>query len=266
MMYKMFADESEWDIFQNVIQFDEEVYSKSKVERELFKKITKSNWIDNTGARPDFLSDEIMIEMFEIDDIVTTKKGKNNPQRKSDARALREVQEWIANFSEGTFHENLMITARGDTRYNPESDSFTPDNSVDHHNYQAYLNNFKRICQKHLNSVEAYRENYSDKKLGFLIVDESTFYVTEKQTQSKRILLRDAFWNYPIFDKNFMRLFIKSKVDFIIWAFNNKYFYTEQDPHGLSTPLPKVVILTKDNFYDKYSKYFEVEYMISLEE
>lgn len=48
---------------------------------------------DNIDKRPDFISDYIMIEMFEMDDILI--KKENNPQRKADARALRDVTDFI---------------------------------------------------------------------------------------------------------------------------------------------------------------------------
>nr|WP_216691539.1 hypothetical protein [Enterococcus innesii] len=75
-MFKLFNDESEWEIFQNVINSSGILYAKSKSDKELLTKIRSMSWEDNTNNRPDFISDEIMIEMFEIDDIVTTKKGK----------------------------------------------------------------------------------------------------------------------------------------------------------------------------------------------
>lgn len=265
-MFKIFSNDSEWDIFQSVIHNGEVVYTKSKKERELIIEISQSNWTDNTNMRPDFISDNIMIEMFEVDDIVIRKKGKDNPQRKADARALRTVENFIKQFPKGTFSDDLKIVARGDTRYNPQDESFTPDDSISHHNYDAYINNFQRICQKHLDSVEAYKKNYPNKRLGFLIVDDSTFYVNKKQLQSNQISSKKAFFTYPFFDKNFMNLFIKSKVDFVIWAFNNKFFYTKENPHGFPPIFPPAVLITQDNYYTKHSKYFDISLMVSLEE
>ena len=259
-MIKIFSNETEWDIFNNVLQTGR-VYAKSQKERKLLDEITKAIWTDNTSTRPDFISDDFMIEMFEIDDIVTSKKGKNNPQRKADARALRDVENWMSNYPEGTFREDLMIIAHGDTRYNPEADTFMPDDSVSHHNYGAYLNNFTRICNKHLASVEAYRKNYHNKKLGFLIVDDSTMYLSKLRVHG-----RDIFLSLPFFDKNFMKSFIKSDVDFVVWAFNNKYTYTEENSKAHAPLLPNVALINKDNYYNKYSKKFDVKSMISLEE
>lgn len=265
-MFKLFSSETEWDIFQSVIRSNSSVYAKSKKEQNLAKKVSQSDWTDNTDSRPDFITDDIMIEMFEVDDIVTKKKGRENPQRKADARALREVEQLIKQFPEEAFANNLKIIAHGDTRYNAIDDSFSPDDSKSHHNYRAYLKNFQRVSQKHLDSVEAYRENYPNKKLGFLIIDDSTFYITEKQFETQRVSTKEVFLTYPFFDKNFMKLFIKTKVDFIIWAFNNKYFYTNENPHGENSHFPLVAFIEKDNYYTKYSKYFDVDDMVSLEE
>ena len=265
-MFKFFNNDSEWDIFQYVVQSPKQiVYGKSFEERKLFEKIRNAKWIDNTNTRPDFISEDIMIEMFEIDDIVTTKKGKSNPQRKANARVLREVEEWLSQFPKETFIDAPLIIAQGDTRYNPETEDFTPDDSISHHNYQAYLNNFKRICNKHLKSIDAYRKNHPNKQLGFLIVDDSTYYASKKFLNN-RVTTKQEFLNFPFFDKNFMKLFVGSDVDFVIWAFNNKYFYTTEDPHGQNSAFPKIVLISKDNYYTKYSKNFDISSMFSLEE
>lgn len=266
MLYKIFSNDSEWDIFNNVLSTNNNLlYAKSKDEQKLFQQLKSSEWIDNTSTRPDFISEQFMIELFEVDDIVSTRKGKNNPQRKADARALRTIEEWMGKFPEGTFNENVKIIAHGDTRYNPKEDTFIPDDSVSHHNYNAYINNFSRITQKHLDSITAYRENFPDRKLGFMILDDSTFYLPEKYS-TNAISDKQIFFQMPFFDKHFMKLFIKSDVDFLIWAFDNKYVYSDKNKHGLTLAVPKLAIISKENFYNKYSRYFLVDNMISLEE
>lgn len=61
-MFKIFNDDSEWEIFQNVINLPHLKYAKSTSEKELLEKIKSMNWRDNTESRPDFVSDEIMID------------------------------------------------------------------------------------------------------------------------------------------------------------------------------------------------------------
>lgn len=265
MLYKLFSDETEWDIFQSILATENMIYAKSKSEKTLFHQLKQEKWSDNTDSRPDFVSEKFMIELFEVDDIVTTKKGSNNPQRKADARALRTAKEFMNHFPDGTFSENVKVVAHGDTRYNPITESFTPEESFNHHNYAAYLNNFKRITQKHLDSIPSYRTNFPDKKLGFMILDDSTFYVLKNQFQ-KSVNAKQILYNLPIFDKNFMNLFIKSDIDFILWAFDNKYIYTKQSQHGQGLFAPQLAIIEKENFYIKKSKYFQVDEMVSLEE
>lgn len=263
-VFKFFNDETEWDLFKNVIYSKTSIWAKSKEERALFQEINETEWIDNTDTRPDFISDNLMIEMFEIDDIVTTKKGRDNPQRKADARALRDVKKWLSEVAEDAFNDDVLIVAHGDTRYNPTTDSFTPDDSVSHHSYQAYVNNFIRICQKHLDSIDAYKKNFPNKRLGFFILDDSTYYVKKKEIDTRSLCT--PVRNLPFFDKNFMKLLIKSEVEFVLWAFNNKYVYTDEHPHGEKGVLPEIVLLTKDNYYTKYSRYFDISSMVSLEE
>ncbi|HEY0221646.1 MAG TPA: hypothetical protein VGC17_02465 [Lactovum miscens] len=258
-MFKIFNNESEWDIFQNFIKVDRLSYVKSKKELELLKKVKSASWTDNTENRPDFLSDDIMIEMFEIDDIVTTKKGRNHPQREADARALRNVQnkfKWAKDVPK--------IIVHGDPRNNPGKKGIPSEKSKIDHNYEAYVNNFTRICEKHLNSLKSYKNNYPDKKLGFLIIDGSSMYLPKYKLPY--VSMKDAFFCLPFYDKNLMKLIVKSNVDFIIWAFDNKYIHTEDDLRGQNSVLPDVVLITKDNYYKKkYSKYFDVNTMISLE-
>ena len=76
-IFKMFNETSEWDLFQNIIHIKSRILAGHKSEEMLFKEIKEAEWTDNTATRPDFISDNMMIELFEIDDIVTTKKGKN---------------------------------------------------------------------------------------------------------------------------------------------------------------------------------------------
>lgn len=257
-MFKQFNDEDEWTIFNNVI--NTECCCKSRKERDLFARITNIEWHDNTRiSRPDFIADDLMIEMFEIDDNVVKKNGRQNPQRKADARAERTVENFIKKI--GLDREQMKIIAHGDTRYNPETDEIEPQESYLHHNYQAYVDNFTRICNKHINSIEDYRHNFPSKELGFLIVDDSTSYVDKATTT-----LKEAFHLFPFFDKNFMKLFIKADVDFIIWAFNNKYLYTKEGPHVQDHKLPDLFLISKDNYYSKYSRKFPIEKMQSLEE
>lgn len=260
-MYKLFAD-TEWDLFQNIISSRDTTYCKSRKEKELFSQVMEADWRDNTSSRPDFVSDELMIEMFEIDDIVTKKKGKSNPQRKADARAKRTVEQFIDEVFGENHRDEFTIIANGDTRYNPDDDSFTPDNTIDHHNYNAYIQNFQRICEKHLDSVSAYRENYPNKKLGFVIFDESTFYVPNGKMSLQG---RELLYLLPVFDKNFMKLLVKSDVDFVIWTFNNKYVYTQDDRHGQNIKLPEKILITRNNFYTKNTRCFIPSKMQSLE-
>ena len=98
-----------------------------------------------------------------------------------------------------------------------------------------------------------------------MILDDSTYYVLKNQFQ-KPVNAKQILYNLPFFDKNFMNLFIKSDIDFILWAFDNKYIYTKQSQHGQGLFAPQLAIIEKDNFYLKKSKYFQVDEMLSLEE
>jgi len=258
-MIKKFNEETEWELFQTVINTNNKLFARHVKERELLDKIRDADWTDNTNTRPDFISEDLMIEMFEIDDVVTTKKGRNNPQRKADARAMRTAQKFIEEV--GGFREDIKIIAHGDTRYNPETNDFEYEPGEKHHNYQAYINNFKRICQKHLDSVPEYRKNYPEKKLGFLIVDDATFYVPKLEMSSAAVLK-----SLPFFDKNFMKLLVKADVDFVIWAFNNKYLYTAEDIHGQNSIIPEVALITREYYYGKHTKLFDINTMKSLED
>ena len=100
MLYKLFSDETEWSIFQNILATENMIYTKSKSEKILFHQLKQEKWSDNTDSRPDFVSEKFMVELFEVDDIVTTKKGSNNPQRKADARAFRTANEFMKHFPE----------------------------------------------------------------------------------------------------------------------------------------------------------------------
>lgn len=61
-----------------------------------------------------------------------------------------------------------------------------------------------------------------------------------------------------------MSLFVKSDVDFVLWAFNNKYVNVNGD-HGQNSYIPDLVLISKDNYYTKKSKKFVPDLMLSLE-
>ena len=62
-----------------------------------------------------------------------------------------------------------------------------------------------------------------------------------------------------------MKLLIKSDIDFVLCAFNNKYIYTKDDPHGQDIQLPDKESITRSNFYTKNTRYFIPSEMRSVE-
>ena len=85
--------------------------------------------------------------------------------------------------------------------------------------YSIYIENFRRIVQKHIDKINNYRENHPGYKLGFLIFDEAPGYlqVTDKKVKAKAGEPVSGFAHFHFMDKNLVESFWEADVDFVIW-------------------------------------------------
>lgn len=165
-------------------------------------------WNDNSGKNappPDFYSDEfsLMMEVMRIDDhAFENEKGKIiNPTNKRESELQQEIKEsgileCVPNIKE--------IIAIPHTKLETEED----------HNYDFYLQNFKRAIIKHNKQVDLYNENQPNKKLIFFVLDESTAYFELNTT------IQDGINGIPhlfFLDKNFLEVILSTDIDYFVW-------------------------------------------------
>lgn len=258
---KLSYNESEFHIFQAILDNDLKHWvTNSKTEYTLLNDILNASWDDNTDNRPDFLSGNIMIEMFEVDDYHVERDGRRNFRRVGLNKSVKDINKFIdivgepfEKFRNGT---NVIVNQNTDRDGN---------NYV--YSYSDYVTNFNRIAGKHLENVSDYKLKYGNKKLGFLILDDSCFYVDKTDF----LMIDSSIFNIdqmnkierymPYYDKNIMKPFLNSGVDFILWCFSDRFLMTNID----SVDCNVGVLISDERFYNKkHSKKFNIDDMIPL--
>ena len=99
------------------------------------------------------------------------------------------------------------------------------------HNYDYYLNNFRRTVEKHKRSIPLYRKNHPDYSVVFFVFDESSGYVVaENEEQAQHSFnVGEEFYCRPYLhfdDKQFVKSFVNSDIDYVIWFSPFKHFET----------------------------------------
>lgn len=167
------------------------------------------NWINNSGKDvppPDFFSKkyEYMLEVMRTDDFVAG-NGSPNALESKFVKKIEDVrrERGLSSLKESNI-QMLII----------------PDMSKASENgYSIYIENFRRIVQKHIGKINNYRENHPGYKLGFLIFDEAPGYlqVTDKKVKAKAGETVSGFAHFHFMDKNLVESFWEADVDFVIW-------------------------------------------------
>ena len=175
------------------------------------------NWKDNssdTNNPPDFYNTKTktMLEVMRIDDY---RKGPKHP----NAFETRKAQELVNNLQS----QGIVVDSEQDIII---VNSLFED--VSENNCDLYLSNFKRIVGNHIKKIQSYKESHPRYKLGFLIFDESPAYIETKVKYEGVPHSGDAvgparYYNAPC-DKRFIRVFLESDIDYVIWMTPYKWF------------------------------------------
>ena len=175
----------------------------------LYHERKYKNWINNSGKDappPDFYSRkyEYMLEVMRMDDFVP---GSNSPNA-LESRFVKKIDNMLReNGLPPSKESNMQLF-------------IIPDMSKASKNgYSIYVENFKRIINKHINKIVNYRKNHPGFKLGFLLFDEAPAYlrVTDKTAKPK---VGDPVKGYPhilFMDKKLVESFLYADIDFVIW-------------------------------------------------
>ena len=130
------------------------------------------NWIDSSSKNelpPDFHNDKlkIMMDIMRIDDhAYVDEKGRIiNRHNERESKLVEMIMNKNESVREIAKKGNLIVIPDCGLRGHQD------------HNYSRYINNFKRVVEKHIKKIEKYKINHPGYKIIFFVFDESTPYM-----------------------------------------------------------------------------------------
>lgn len=223
-------------------------------DEESWKKWTNSS--NKSDPPPDFFSEHfmLMMEVMRVDDHShVSEKGKLiNPTYARESEILKDLKK-SGVLDRMSKDVNIVINAVTDLP------------TEEDHNYNYYLENFKRVIEKHRQSITLYRKNHNNKRLIFFIFDESSAYCqVDKKTDLKN-LPRDGMKCMPHFfflDKEFIECIKQCKIDNLIWFAPYKHIITETGKFDF----PLAIIYDMKYINEMQCIEYDKEKMLSAEE
>lgn len=168
---------------------------------------------------PDFYCDsqKLMLEVMRVDDhAFVSKKGKIvNPYKKRESELMNELKE------KGILDNrpDMKVFFSANTGLSTEED----------HNYIFYRDNFNRVVEAHKKKINIYKKNHPGYKIIFLIFDESSAYCESVSASKTAFFLGkeiQAYRHCHFLDSAFLKSFIHSEIDYLIWFSPYKYIET----------------------------------------
>lgn len=230
-------------------------------DRKVFSKIHnqqkwKTHWINSSAKNalpPDFYSDKykLMLEVMRVDDHGYKKNGKyRNPTYERERELENNIRGCVSD-ERGYISSDIFIVAN------------TGLPSEEDHNYNFYLENFKRVIEKHRKKIAKYKQNHPGYKVLFYVFDESSAYFLAKDKTAKtpkpgEIVLGEhhLYWR----DKAFLSAFMETEIDYVIWYTPFKMIATVEP----CIELPKVCFFYCKKQIEKNIEY-DIERMVSVE-
>lgn len=192
-----------------------------KILVSIHNKRNWKKWINTSGKNelpPDFYNPKLkmMMDVMRIDDHSRLNKdGKViNLHNKRESEITKELISKNSSIKEAYEKGHLYITP------------FTGTVGHADHNYRLYVDNFKRVINKHIGKIELYKKNHPGYKVIFFIFDESTPYMKLKNCQPPKkpgdLMYGELheWWN----DNLMLKELKKSNIDYIIWYTPYKIF------------------------------------------
>lgn len=229
-----------------------------KVFESIHNQENWKQWIESAGMSdppPDFFSDtyKYMMDVMRVDDhSYRNRKGKVvNPTN----RHIRDVEKEIVQSGIMNLCPNAELIINTHTDLPTDED----------HNYKYWHKNFMRVIEHHKKNISLYKKNHPGYIVIFFIMDESSAYFRaenmEETLKNKRvggrILGRPHF---HFWDKNFIKAFESSNIDYLIWYTPFKYINSSVG----KLDLPEVCVFDVKESVKQSIKY-EENYMISAE-
>lgn len=225
-------DIHELDPNQCFIFSDEEgsdnYFATNKIIDDILGVNCFNKWKDNTQSQfpPDFINekDSLLMEVMRIDD--HSPDGKRNPNLSRQRSMRKEVEAMREMFPNAKrFFMNTV------TDVPTEED----------HNYKFYYSSFQRTIRKHLSKLDDYKKNHPNKKMIFLVADETSGIYLETVTKNDEVAYGRA--HLVFLDKRFINEFIDSELDYLILYCPYNHFNSIEKHE----PLPKLTIFDVKN-------------------
>lgn len=195
-------------------------------------------WIECSGKAdppPDYFSDKfgLMMDVMRVDDCayVNDKNKIINKTLQAENLKIKELKEL---FDEPN-NINMIVVANSHSGLSTNED----------HNYKRYYSNFKRVVNKHKESIPLYKKNHNQHELIFYIFDESTAYLEAPNMDAVK---QDYQYNEINFDVKIHEFYLDNRfietirncgADFVIWYAPYKYVNTLE--YGY-LDIPRVII------------------------
>ncbi len=187
-----------------------------------------NKWVDNTKSQlpPDFINEEdsLLMEVMRIDDhSQDEKKNPNLSRQRSMRKEVEAMKEVFPNAKR--FFMNAVTDLPTD----------------EDHNYKNYYSSFQRTVRKHLSKLENYKKNHQNKKMIFLVADETSGIYIESITKNDEIAYGRP--HFVFLDRRFINEFINSNLDYLILYCPYNHFNTLENHQ----PLPQLTIFDIKN-------------------
>ncbi len=225
-------DIHELDSSQCFIFSDEEesnnYYATAKIIDDILGNKCFNKWIDNSKSQlpPDFINEEdsLLMEVMRIDD--HSPDGKVNPNLSRQRSMRKEVEAMREMFPNAKrFFMNAVTDLPTD----------------EDHNYKNYYSSFQRTIRKHLLKLKNYKKNHPNKKMIFLVVDETSGIYIETIIKNDEVAAGRP--HLVFLDKRFINEFIDSDLDYLILYCPYNHFNTIESHE----PLPQLTIFDVKN-------------------
>ena len=247
--------------FQMLRRKEVGLFPVNKQTKRIYKSINNTTkwkqWIDTSAKNelpPDFYNDKLklMMDVMRIDDhAYVDEKGRViNRHNERESKLIEELISKNEMFKEIAEKGNLFITPDSGLRGYAD------------HNYDFYVNNFKRVVSKHIKKIEKYKKNHPGFKTIFFVFDESSPYIKcfderRPKQAGEGIFAHPHLW---WFDKNMLSTIENSDIDYLIWMCPYKHFEAEVK---LDFPMAIIYDVKNMNYSDCIS--YENKDMQSLE-
>lgn len=209
------------DLKRKEIGMDPLNFKNLRLYRCIHNKRKWTKWIDTSAENdlpPDFYNDnlKLMMDVMRIDDhAYVDEKGRViNRHNECESKLIEKLISKNEMFKEIAEKGNLFITPDSGLR------------GYEDHNYNFYVNNFKRVVSKHIKKINKYKKNHPGFKTIFFIFDESSPYMKlidcEAPQKPGDLMHGDLhqWWR----DSNMLNVIKDSNIDYLIWMTPYKLF------------------------------------------